>query len=208
MKTEVTLLPLTEAARLTEAFWHFPERMERARRCLRTDDRLRCLGASALLSGVLGIREEDLRYSAYGKPYVPDMKLRFNLSHSGNYVLLATDGEEIGADIERIDSVRLRLAERVSVPEEQAWMRDDPLRFFALWTMKESVMKQCGLGLTLRPDTFSVLPLLRGDSVSIEGRRLFGATVCFDGHCISVCAPHPIEPLSPRIVTAEELEQA
>lgn len=210
MKKEIVLLPTEETAQLSEAYCeeHFPKRMERAAGFRRREDRLRCIGAGALLSGILGIREDEMVYSEHKKPFVSNSTVCFNISHSGDYVLLATDHEEVGADIEMVDPVHLKLSEHIFVPEELAWIKSDPLnRFFMFWTLKESVMKQCGLGLLLKPDSFSVMPLLDGKSIDINGRALFAATTYIDRHYISVCTPHPIEALIPKIVSAADIEK-
>ena len=64
--TELFLLPTAEARRLDAAFCreHFPARTARAARFRYPEDRLRCLGAGALLAGVLGVREAELREGA------------------------------------------------------------------------------------------------------------------------------------------------
>lgn len=207
--TEMYLLPITEAARVPEPFGerYFPRRMMRARRFLRPEDRLRCIGAGALLHGLLGIREDELRENAQLKPFAPSGP-HFNLSHSGQYILLAVDDGEIGADIEQLQSAHLDLAPRIFQPTELAWMREDPLpRFYTLWTLKESVMKQRGRGLALAPESFSVLPLLTGGA-EIDGERLYAAAGMWDGHAWAVCAAHPIPRLTPRTVTAEAVGAA
>ena len=197
---DVALLPQESYASL------FPRRMERAQRFRREDDRLRCIGAGLLLHRVLGIGEEELRYTERGKPFSAAAAPCFNLSHSGDYVLLAADESGVGADIERLDPAHLRLAKEVYQSGERAWMEGDPLRrFFVLWTLKESVMKQCGLGLSLSPRSFSVLPLTEGEPIQLQGKTLYAGTRCFGEYCLSVCAEHPLAALNPKAVTAAEL---
>ncbi len=202
--TALYLLPLDEIRRLP-ADWcaaHFPARTERAKRFRREEDALRCLGAGALLSAVLGIKEAELTENEYHKPYAPSCPVHFNLSHSGKYVLLATDDAPVGADIEAIDRSHLDLAKHVYTQEEQCWMAQDPeVRFFILWTLKESVMKQCGLGFHLPPQSFTVLPLTAGQSITANGAPVYAKTVRHEDYLISVCTTRPVDAVPLQILT-------
>lgn len=175
--TELYFLTIKETARIPENYFreHFPRRLERAEKFRFEEDRLRCLGAGVLLTAVLGVREEDLRTGPQGKLYLPGNGRKFNVSHSGEYIVLAVSDEEIGVDIEETAPGHTDMAKRVFQPEELCWMNragseesERNGRFYCLWTLKESVMKQTGLGLSLPPDSFSVLPLLHGDSLRIR----------------------------------------
>lgn len=206
--TELFLLPTAEARRLDAAFCreHFPARTARAAHFRYPEDRLRCLGAGALLAGVLGVREAELREGAWGKPEAPSCARRFNLSHSGAYIVLAVSDAEVGVDVEQVQERRLRVAGRVLLPEEREWMEHNPTeRFFRLWTLKESVMKAVGKGLALPPSGFSVLPLTRGEPIRTEAGALFGRSTPLDGYWLSVCAAEPLGEPPLHRVTAHEL---
>lgn len=184
----------------------FPERFARAMRFRQRSDRLRCLGAGYLLHQVLGIPEAVLCTNAYGKPYVPDRPGDFSLSHGGDLIVLAVADRAVGVDVEPLGRRHGDIAKRVFKPEEIEWMNagDDPdRRFFELWTLKEAVMKAEGKGLSLSPETFSVLPALSnapirsegGEQMPVDGSKLIyvegsanfyeGATTEQDGHIIS-----------------------
>lgn len=185
------LMPIAEAEKLPDGYFqkYFPQRFERSHRFRQRKDALRSLAAAALLHRVLGLEEKLLRIDGQGKPFSPHTNLQFNLSHSGDYALLAAADCAVGADIEKHDAAHLSIAERIYRPEELAWMRQKPeSRFFALWTMKESVIKALGCGLSMPPDGFSVLPFTEGRPIELNGRKLYchGSTV--DGHSIAVCA--------------------
>src|SRR5262249_41616868 len=120
-------------------------------------------------------------YGSHGKPFLPDIDLRFNLSHSGGWAALAVArGHEVGIDIEQIRADRATddLAQRFFSPREWAALRALPeaercAAFFRCWTRKEAFIKLIGEGLsfpldefdvTLRPDEPPALLSVRGDA--------------------------------------------
>ncbi len=124
-------------------------------------DRMLSLAAEGLLRAALheagypGL--SVYAYRANGKPYLPDADgFFFNLSHSGEYAMLAVSDAEIGCDIERIRTVDARLIERVLTPEERAPFpnlteTERNVLFTRYWVCKESYLKACGDGLSGDP---------------------------------------------------------
>ena len=123
-----------------------------------------------ILGHYLKMRPGQLRfrYSYYGKPYLAEEDnredLRFNLSHSGDLVLIAvTRGRDVGVNIERIrqDVLDEGIAERFFSQLEVATLRSLPAdlqagAFFNCWTRKEAYIKARGEGLSLPLDKFDV----------------------------------------------------
>lgn len=120
----------------------------------------------------------------YGKPFVdPDQNsnsLFFNLSHSGNRLVLAVARHEfIGVDIERSDKQRrvAKISDRFFSGEEVkdllALDGDQQLnRFYELWTLKEAYIKACGLGLAIPLQQFSYsFPAVNKLAVSFDAVR-------------------------------------
>jgi len=99
----------------------------------------------------------------YGKPYLRDSQLRFNISHSTHHAVVAvSDGAEIGVDVEEITPHRVdaEIARRMfSEVDFQQWVeaQDQVATFFQLWTLKEAYMKAAGLGVHLPLQDFSVI---------------------------------------------------
>jgi len=193
-KMELTSITIEEAEKVSENYCreHFPGRFERALQYRFREDRLRCIGAGLLLTKVLGIREEELAKGTYGKLFLPGSPVGFNLSHSGDLVVLATGEGNVGVDIEKYFPRHLNLAKKVYTPEEIKWMEEDPEeRFFRLWSMKESVMKALGRGLSLAPESFSVLPAIEGTPVSVDGKLLYLQEVPVEGYALAICSDSP-----------------
>ena len=144
--------------------------IERAGRYRFESDRRRFASAHGqvrlILGALLGIEPAALVFeqNPYGKPFVPDCPVRFNLSHSSGMGLLAvTLGQEVGVDIEviRAQTDYALIAGRFFSREEQQALQSlpDELRlsgFFNAWTRKEAYIKARGLGLKIPLDQFAV----------------------------------------------------
>lgn len=146
----------------------------RAARFAFEEDRHSYIAAHALLRAELSRRAgpapQEWRFAAtaLGKPFLldPPRDLRFSLTHTRGMVAVAvTDGLEIGVDVESEDrrAESMKLAERFFAREEIALLRaveGDARRemFFAIWTLKEAVVKATGQGLSRALDSFAVSP--------------------------------------------------
>lgn len=106
----------------------------------------------------------DFSVNDHGKPALDGHKLEFNLSHSGDFALIAVTRErKVGVDVERIrsglelESIANRYFSLGEVTELMALPLDqrEPA-FFNCWTRKEAYIKAQGLGLSLPLDSFDV----------------------------------------------------
>lgn len=203
----LALLSVEEAEKLPLEYLRqrFPKRAEKASGFRFREDGLRSLAAGALLAAA-GIREENLGYGEKGKPFCRESGICFNLSHSGAFAVLALSGDEVGVDLEKEDPARLNLAERLMTGDEREWMSEDPLsRFFALWTMKESLGKLTGEGLTRAVRERSVMPILRGNAIDLGGKPAFGRILPFAGYGLAVAAFGELPEVRVRTLTAAEI---
>ena len=170
-------------------------------------DQVRCLVAGLLLRKVCGVTDDSqLYFGEQGKPYLKNGDTYFNISHSGDYVVLVTANGEIGVDIEKIASADNAVADRCFTAEERMWMqsqKNDEV-FFTIWTAKESVMKGTGLGLSLPPETFCVLPLDTSPH-RIDGRVWFLDWLVYNGHVICAAIQGKAGKRECAIVSPDEL---
>ena len=101
------------------------DEQERARRYVRREDRERFVVARMLIRRLCGAyfrlepRAVPLRQSSLGKPYVVQEGrtgqhgLEFNVSHSGNCVILVwTEGGPVGVDVEAVERALPRFVYR------------------------------------------------------------------------------------------------
>ncbi|MEY4211316.1 MAG: hypothetical protein RLZ92_1697 [Pseudomonadota bacterium] len=115
-----------------------------------------------ILAGYLEVQPADLIFvrNVYGKPFLANASLFFNISHSGDCLLIAvSDFDSIGVDIELIKSGRnlLGLAKRCfSADELNFWfsLPEDARErwFYQLWVRKEAFVKAVGRGIALGLD--------------------------------------------------------
>jgi 4'-phosphopantetheinyl transferase len=137
--------------------------------------------------------------NAFGKPFMKDTDLRFNMSYSHNIALVAiAHGREVGCDIELRDPHFLseQVFEAFFSSSEVRALRDlDPVQqveaFFNYWTRKEAYIKARGCGLSLPLNSFEVsfvpgeAAVLRGcdgwSVESFEAMKGFQAAVVAEG---------------------------
>lgn len=104
----------------------------------------------------------DFQYSENGKPHVVGSDVDFNVSHSGEWVVLAFGrNRNIGVDVEKIKREMdvLSVAKRYFALEERALVESAEDRhavFFELWARKEAYVKACGSTLFAELASFPV----------------------------------------------------
>jgi 4'-phosphopantetheinyl transferase len=122
---------------------------------------LRLLVSKYLLADPLTI---DIVAQKGEKPFIrfPVTQIRFNISHSGEWIMIALAFEELGIDIEKINSsfdFTILLDEHFTNAEQQFIRNaENPQKaFYYLWTRKEALVKALGRGLQENLKTISVL---------------------------------------------------
>ncbi len=113
-----------------------------------------------------GIPVDKVRigFNQYGKPYIPNTRnFKFNVSHSGSFVVIAVNKYSIGIDIEQIKEIDMAIAKRFFTGNEYAFIEsleksaDRIDAFYQLWTLKESYIKATGKGLRIPLNSFEFL---------------------------------------------------
>ena len=135
---------------------------------------------------------KNLSYSPYNRPFLDD-SIDFNISHSGEYVVCAINNEgRVGIDIERMRPLDFSEFRNYMTSEEWNMMHESPDQleyFYELWTVKESVIKGEGKGLSI--------PLLDihwvGETASVYKSLWYIKKIIIDpGYCCHVAANHKI----------------
>jgi 4'-phosphopantetheinyl transferase len=92
-----------------------------------------------------------------GKPFLPaHPDIHFSLSHSGSWILCAVHGTRVGVDVEEQGRLRDMPAEQLMSPAELECWKALPVSgrlaaCYRLWTLKESILKAAGSGLSFDP---------------------------------------------------------
>lgn len=117
-----------------------------------------------ILSSYLNCPPDQIEFiiGDHGKPSIKNSTLQFNVSDSGDYLLLGvTQNNPIGVDIEctKRNVDYLALAKRFFTAQEYDTIRnsaDQQYAFFRCWTQKEAFIKATGMGLSYGLSNFNV----------------------------------------------------
>ena len=137
--------------------------------------------AYALLYRVLkdewGIASPVVEKTQLGKPYLKGENMpHISLSHTKGIVCCAVSRKNVGIDAEYPRRVRGSAAERVCTPAELWDIQSSPnpaARFLAYWTLKESISKCRGTGLSESFQNYEItfqngMPHLNGYTLFFE----------------------------------------
>ncbi len=180
------------------------ERAARAARFYREIDTCRSLMGEAMIRLIASadlsrpVSAIQFEHSQYGKPELADSpRYRFNVSHSGDWVVSITShyDKQIGIDVEQIGELDEQVAEAVFTDRELAALRSlqkeqQTPYFYRLWTMKESYIKALGTGLSMPLKQFSILKTETGYSGCGGGADTyeFRAYPLDERHKLSACS--------------------
>ncbi len=150
------------------------ERKDKILKLKNEPDRKRSLMAGLMIRDNLktyGINQEDIKVTDNGRPYVSGID--FNVSHSGDYVVMALSDGKVGCDIEQVKDRNCSAVNRCFKPSEIKWIEeseDKILAFYRIWTARESYIKLTGEGILLDFKSYEVkikdslsLPKVEGD---------------------------------------------
>lgn len=98
-----------------------------------------------------------------GKPFIKNEEnFKYNISHSGNRVVVVFDDEEIGVDIEDIKELNLDVVRSFSTDYEyektlQKSHQGRGEHIISIWVLKEAYVKYLGTGLNQDFQSFDVI---------------------------------------------------
>lgn len=105
---------------------------------------LQLLDSCAQVDGVEGFNLCDVQYPEAGKPFWKHDNIfyDFNISHSGNFILVAASRSlKVGVDVEEIRELNRLNFKMVLSEDELEKIQQTPASFFELWSKKEAVVK-------------------------------------------------------------------
>lgn len=131
------------------------------------DDKIRCLFSELLIRRILRekyiINNKDIVFSLnmYEKPtIISPIEQEYNVSHAGSWIVAVISMLPVGIDVEVIKPIDMAVAHRFFSPIECSQLAELTLdqqliRFYELWTLKESYIKAVGKGLSIPLNSFS-----------------------------------------------------
>lgn len=174
------------------------------------DQQRALLGSILIRWALLPYIDEVLLYLAqneFGRPYIaghPHWQGDFNLSHSGNWIVLAvTTIGRVGIDVEEIKPVSEDVMVYALSETERQLVSHQPLHvFYEFWTLKEALFKT-GLLPNLSPY------LLDTTNIKKTRKDLFTHLFYLDPqHPVCVCWNNESSKLITTIVNKEQLLQS
>ena len=142
---------------------------------------------------------DTIERNSFGRYVCTQGEVDFNISHSGNAVVVAFDLEgKVGIDIQEKSKGSLLIAERFFATEEVNWMKgqkDFNNAFTHIWTRKEAVVKATGTGIRIPLNSFLVVK----DEVAMNGQAFYLQSNLHDSknYFLTVCSnlnlPYHIE---------------
>lgn len=141
-------------------------------------DQIRSLASSYLMNK---LSKEPLQFNDMGKPFYQNGPY-FNVSHSGQYIVMAVSNKEVGVDIEENNDKDMSALIRI-FNEAEAKMIKEHADFYYLWCAKESLIKCIGSSVS----KIKEVPALPFNGVkSFKGQDYYCKTFIEDKHIISI----------------------
>ena len=141
-------------------------------------DQIRSLTSSYLMNS---LSKEPLLFNDMGKPFYENGPY-FNVSHSGQYIVMAVSNKDIGVDIEENNDKDMSSLIRI-FNEAEAKMIKEHADFYYLWCAKESLIKCIGSSIN-RIKEIPALPL--NGAKAFNGKQYYVKTFIEDKHIISI----------------------
>lgn len=130
----------------------------------------------------------EIEVNPYGKPYIKNNDIYFNISHTENAVACAIGFSEVGVDIQKNVTGYEKIMKWVCSPleRERILRESSPIQYFTkLWTLKESYVKCIGTGIwdDITRIDFSDFYAEHG---LVQG--YYFNCKCENDYCVSVCS--------------------
>ena len=170
-------------------------RLERIEKSQSTADKLRLMGSGLLINFIKTkyFVDSDVAVDKHGKPYFVNSDLKFNISHSGRYVVAAVSDFEVGIDIQKKKADKHRIAEKNFLQGECAYINagandeERHQRFCEVWTMKEAYLKNIGMGLRKPLNSFEIMFRPEGPVIRNLTEYRYTQFMMNDKYIVSIC---------------------
>lgn len=146
----------------------------------------------------------QIEKNEYGKPFLRDYPaIHYNISHCNGLIACGFSKGAVGVDAEKIGAYREAVARKAYTGAERTLLeryREDEKQlaemFFRLWTLKESRIKQAGMGLSMSLTDFSFDIDKNREPAAVtcsDSRVFFSQFLIRPDYVLSVCREHPAD---------------
>lgn len=150
-----------------------------------------------VLSDYYGVHDLQIKLekNIFGKPYFykknTGQVFDFNLSHSGDFIIIGVNGNRLGVDIEKIDKWPEQISKEIFTRKELMYIKqfkDENVMKYRIWSLKEAVTKCLGTGLLLNTLKIEVNHInneiysFQINKTIIDG---YGISFIYDGYVLS-----------------------
>jgi phosphopantetheine--protein transferase-like protein len=133
----------------------------------------------SVLSKILNIDSTQIEFisNKFGKPYLKyHSDTFFNISHSGDWVVVGFASSDIGVDVQEISNNKRidfnNIAKHAFHNKELDFIKENTLEqninFYKIWTLKEAFLKAKGVGFYNDLDKINMMPAITNKNVEID----------------------------------------
>lgn len=189
---------------------------EEAEKFAFSEDIFRSVYSELLIYHVLdinyGLRIDEVRIgkNAYGKKFVAGYPfIHFNISHSGHWIVIALNNEEVGIDIQKeecicIDSINTYLGEQ----DHYRFVKKHKKKkmFYQNWVIRESFLKAIGKGFSIPFSLNDIFINRENRQISNIEHTYYYSIMDFQAdYMLSVCQKKPVTNIEIIKVSEEKL---
>lgn len=133
----------------------------------------------------VSIENNQIKRTIYGKPYIPNLHLNYNVTHSKKWIILAVNRNFIGIDMEHIE-------------KKERMFSTNIIHNTKKWTIYESYIKAIGKGMSIEPKDITIKRKLLKNNGTVKGKKLpklYFTTYknIIDDYYITVCTSNIIK---------------
>ena len=132
------------------------------------------------LKDYANIDKYEIVYNEYGKPYLKNIDIYFNISNSKNVSVCVISNREVGIDIQ-YKTYKESLKNKVFNNKEQELLDKSIEKesvFTKMWTIKESYVKMKGIGLSYGLNNVDTLSLKK--TIKLLNYKNYIICICFE----------------------------
>lgn len=120
----------------------------------------------------------DINYNENGKPYINNYPIFFNISHSGNYVIIVFSNKEIGIDIQKKEKTLKSLKNYITTTNDKKIL-NHILHYdtIAIFSLKESYIKMLGKRIN-DIKKIEISNILKNNIIVIDDNKYYTIVIC------------------------------